>query len=1839
MARTAFLVFAAFLGAAVQAAPIATVVISELHYHPVASEEDEFIEIANLSGEAVDLSGWAFTQGVTFTFPTPAAIGPRGLVVIAKNPARFAAIYPEAAPAFGPYEGQLDNNGEKVGLRDRAGRLVDRVAYRDDGAWPENPDGLGPSLERTDYVADGEQQWVWRASIPTGGTPGAPNSTLKLRISSALIPIGHTWKYYKGRSEPALPIGAWAAFTFADTAWLRGPSAFGYGEGDHATVLSDMQDDYTTFYIRTSFDVDDLARIESLLMTVVYDDAFVAYLNGVEIRRSGNAGGSAGTPLPFDAVAQAAHSYDDSIDIVELAGSPLLRAGTNVLAIQALNVSLGSSDLTLAPTLDLVESPREEMAEPPHDVEINEIFAHARLFDAYVELYNEGTAAADLSGFRLTADPRGAGGYAFPAGTTLAAGKFLRVRGDQVPFAITEAAQWIGLADAAGLFVDGARTAARPEDRPWGRFPDGDGDTWVLDAPTPAAANTLTPEARVVITEVRYHPPAVFAAEEYVEIFNRGASPVDLTDWRLAKAVDYVFVSGTVLMPNAYLVIAADPAAVEMRYGIANVFGPWAAGKLSNSEDKIELRDALDNRADVVHYADDGAWPASTLTTGPDGFGSSIELLNASMENNHGSAWAASAALGTPGAANSRIENDPAPVIRSPAHAPAQPRSSDTVTVTARVTDEGGVASVNVLHRLDGATGFTITAMSRIGATDTYRALLPAQDEGAIVQFSISAEDTTGRVRTYPATAPDPVLLYQVDDAAYPTGIPHYRVVMRDADLVELATRDVESDVLLNGAFIHGDDIYYTIGVRYRGEHARDAPEKSFRINFHHDQRLETITRLNLNMERVYRAHLTADFWRRADMPVYQSRIVSFSVNRLFGGEALPGSDIYYGGVGQRVEAIDEDFVGRYYPKDDEGNLYRGMETDDGNADLIYKGEDPAPYIPIYDKRTNEDAADYTDIIALTRVLTETPEFPRDAYFAAVEPLIDIDNWVAYFAGECAYSMQDGDMATGTDEDYFIYHRPSDSRWMMIPWDLSDTWEEPDTPFFRVHSAVVQRFLRHPEMRRRFMRTLVEMLAGPFDASAVTPRIDYLREFFSAAELNAIAAFIGEQQAALGARLPDRLTVGPAPIWFAREGDSWRFFRGLEEPPGTAGTWKNRTYNDTTWELGTLPIGYGDTGLGTVLDDMEDSYTTVYLRRHFQVANPAAVATLWLTADYDDAFVAYLNGVEVARRNVTGAVDHTSVADASHTAAGAERIDIAAFAGLLVPGDNVLAAVALNRSLDSSDLFLDLQCYTDAPGGGCNGTIIAGGGTVSLGGTTPIGYTAAVMLDGAPVAYDPTAGTWSATVDVGLGGGTATVEAFDETGALIASETVSIVPGDGFTNVGGTLATTTWTAAGSPYLVASDITVPAGAILTVQPGVLVYIAGGRTFLVQGTLNALGTAALPVAFQANFCDDAWIGIQFAGASARGLLKHCSLRRVASPAASGVLPPAVIAAGQGAQIRIENCAFADAEVPAVEAQDGATRIELYDTAIDGCAGGIRADSAYARIERVRIEGLRGPNDGIRLENHSATPSVVRDCIVAGGDAGGIALHGTSTQIDGATLHGLAGAGLRARGVGTPVIARVLAYECATGASFGSGAVATVSRCTFTRNGAGLHVYEDVPNAGGARAIADSCIVWNNGLAGAADALSALELTYSDVQGGYPGIGNGDFDPLFVNPAMRDFRLSMLSPAIGAGKDGIDMGALPALISLPGSFLRGDVNGDGGRDIADAIALLNYLFATRTITCLDALDANDDGKIDIADAIRILSHLFAGYGDLPPPFDACAPDPTADPLDCVSYAPCGS
>jgi hypothetical protein len=80
----------------------------------------------------------------------------------------------------------------------------------------------------------------------------------------------------------------------------------------------------------------------------------------------------------------------------------------------------------------------------------------------------------------------------------------------------------------------------------------------------------------------------------------------------------------------------------------------------------------------------------------------------------------------------------------------------------------------------------------------------------------------------------------------------------------------------------------------------------------------------------------------------------------------------------------------------------------------------------------------------------------------------------------------------------------------------------------------------------------------------------------------------------------------------------------------------------------------------------------------------------------------------------------------------------------------------------------------------------------------------------------------------------------------------------------------------------------------------------------------------------------------------------------------------------------------------------------------------------------------------------------------------------------------------------------------------------------------------------------------------------------------------------------------------------------------LLRGDANSDRTVDIADAVSILSYLFASGAAPlCPDAADANDDGQIDVADPIAVLWTLFASGDRIAEPYPAAGKDPTPDAL----------
>jgi hypothetical protein len=107
---------------------------------------------------------------------------------------------------------------------------------------------------------------------------------------------------------------------------------------------------------------------------------------------------------------------------------------------------------------------------------------------------------------------------------------------------------------------------------------------------------------------------------------------------------------------------------------------------------------------------------------------------------------------------------------------------------------------------------------------------------------------------------------------------------------------------------------------------------------------------------------------------------------------------------------------------------------------------------------------------------------------------------------------------------------------------------------------------------------------------------------------------------------------------------------------------------------------------------MRGRNATAYVRIPFTVAAGAAFDRLTLRVRYDDGFVAYLNGVEVARRNAPAVVGWNATATAERPTAAAsafEAIDITAGLAALGTGYNLLAIQGLNRSAGDADFLLE----------------------------------------------------------------------------------------------------------------------------------------------------------------------------------------------------------------------------------------------------------------------------------------------------------------------------------------------------------------------------------------------------------------------------------------------------------------------------------------------------------------------------------------------------------------------
>jgi len=317
-----------------------------------------------------------------------------------------------------------------------------------------------------------------------------------------------------------------------------------------------------------------------------------------------------------------------------------------------------------------------------------------------------------------------------------------------------------------------------------------------------------------------------------------------------------------------------------------------------------------------------------------------------------------------------------------------------------------------------------------------------------------------------------------------------------------------------------------------------------------------------------------------------------------------------------------------------------------------------------------------------------------------------------------------------------------------------------------------------------------------------------------------------------------------------------------------------------------------------------------------------------------------------------------------------------------------------------------------------------------------------------------------------------------------------------------------WDLTGSPYYVTCDVTVPAGQTLEIQPGVEVLFTGHYKFSVLGDLQAIGTEQDSIVFTRALPTEAskWAGIKILSATDTCRFKFCAIEFAHFTHWPGEDPGGGLFADNTA-IRIENCTFRN------------------NFSIEDGGGAYLQRSPYSIV-----------SNSVFLDN---------SCTGGGGEGGGglaLAWNGFYEVSKCLFAGNSAGAGQSGGGLAISLVGFYPNHDNST---------AYVTNCTFVNNHA--------DGIGGAIQVQGNGVVRNSICVGNTAGnmneigvqIGSFSVTFSDIEGGYPGTGNFDSDPLFVDAVNGDFNLQAGSPCINTGDptspldpDGsrADMGAFP-------------------------------------------------------------------------------------------------
>jgi hypothetical protein len=539
------------------------------------------------------------------------------------------------------------------------------------------------------------------------------------------------------------------------------------------------------------------------------------------------------------------------------------------------------------------------------------------------------------------------------------------------------------------------------------------------------ALNTSAAEKDVIINEVMYHPPLDLEELQYIELFNRGNTAVDLSDWSFTKGIRYVFPKQTRLNAGEYLVVCRNTNLFAGNYG--NQIATWGefTGKLSHRGEKIELSNASGTVIDSIKYSDSSPWP-----TGPDGHSTSLERISPFAAAADPANWSSSAMppferpAGSPGRRNDSFSAKVPPSISDVSF--KTPPPDTPATVTAQVSDLEGVKSVSLLWYVPSSGNQSLeneVAMKRISGDDRngiYQGAIDGQAQGSLVRFRIKAVNGDATQFQPGPNEPLPTYSYStlVNTNTARIAFAYVVNVSRSPPLSHVRvwngrTFDVRSSPTRgSGAFVYvppaGGEVLTFDHVYIRRR------KGGLKVHFKKEHSFKGMTGINVIFESSPRWLLSEpmayELYRLAGVPACQTEHVRLWVDgRLYG---------YY----LVIEQPNKSFL-THNSRDDSGSLYKVY--------WMYQG-----LVEQHHKKTRPTSG-YNDLVGLEGGLTRTT---GNQQWEFIKKNFNVDEFAGYYAVNMCIENWDGFF-----NNYYLYHdEKGTGKWEMYPWDEDKTWGDYD---------------------------------------------------------------------------------------------------------------------------------------------------------------------------------------------------------------------------------------------------------------------------------------------------------------------------------------------------------------------------------------------------------------------------------------------------------------------------------------------------------------------------------------------------------------------------------------------------------------------------------------------------------------------------------------------------------------------------------------------------------------------------------------------------------------------------